>query len=170
MLAMLAKAKLTMDFNAHVIRDQEKALVFCQLPATTILIIAALRLIGVDDSTLGALMKPEEREAVITAFTEKDDGAMVLVVIYAVGTAGLNLQHECWRVHQLESAHISGIHEEHLLHTFLHMHSSEAQFSTHFLKCSYSTGNFFHIHYYIYTRACWYLQTNNQGPRILCVP
>ena len=69
MLAMLAKAKLTMGFNAHVIRDREKALVFCQLPATTIITIAALRLIGVGVVILGALMKPEERKAVITAFT-----------------------------------------------------------------------------------------------------
>ena len=73
----------------QVIRDQEKTLVFCQLPATT---IAALRLVGVDVVTLGAFMTPEEREAVVTAFTEKDNEAMVLVVTYAVGAVRLNLR------------------------------------------------------------------------------
>ena len=53
-------------------------------------------------------MRQDEREAVITAFTEKDDCAAVLVVTYAVAAVGLNLQHKCWRVHLIESAHNMG--------------------------------------------------------------
>ncbi len=50
----------------------------------------------------------EEREAVITAFTEYDDRAQVLIKTYAVGSTGLNLQQKCWRVHMIESAHNLG--------------------------------------------------------------
>lgn len=89
-------------------RDQEKVLIFCQLPATTVLILAVLRLLHIDVVTLGAFQKPEEREAVIAAFTERDDCAHVLVSTYAVAAVGLNLQPKCWRVHLIESAHNLG--------------------------------------------------------------
>lgn len=90
-------------------RDQEKVLIFCQLPAVTVFLFAVLQLLGIDCVTLGAYQAQEERDAVITAFTEHDDRAQVLITTYAVGSAGLNLQAKCWRVHMIESAHNLGV-------------------------------------------------------------
>ena len=52
-----------------------------------------------------AFQKAEERDAVISAFTERDDIAQVMITIYVIEFTSLNLQQKCWRVHMLESAH-----------------------------------------------------------------
>ena len=75
------------------------------MPATTILIAAIFQLLQIDCVMYGVFQKAEERDAVVSAFTERDDTAQVMITTYAVGSTGLNLQQKCWRVHMLESAH-----------------------------------------------------------------
>ena len=92
----------------QVIRDREKALIWCQLPAATVLLYAIFRMLRIDVVVITAHQKPEERDRIIDRFNGDDDSAMVLIMTYAVGSTGLNLQHRCWRVHVIESAHNLG--------------------------------------------------------------
>lgn len=100
---------LLRNVRSQVVRDQEKILIFCQLPAVTVLLVAIFRLLAIDCVTLGAYQQAEERDAVITAFTECTDRAQILITTYAVGSTGLNLQQMCWRVHMVECAHNLGV-------------------------------------------------------------
>lgn len=87
----------------QVVRDQEKAGVFCQLPGTSLYVYTMLRLAGIKAILLASYQTEAEREQVIQVFTENPTEAMVLVSVYSLSAIGLNLQPLCWWVHLLES-------------------------------------------------------------------
>ncbi len=93
----------------RVVRDREKVLIWCQLPAVTILLYAVFKLLKIEVVTITAFQKAEERERdrIIQSFNEDDTKAMVCIMTYAIGSTGLNMQKRCRRVHVIESAQAS---------------------------------------------------------------
>ena len=95
-----------------MVRDQEKCIIFCQLPATTILLIAIFRILHIPCVTLAAYQKDSERDSVQDAFNQDTESAMILITTYAVGATGLNLQERCRHIHIFECAHNLGIYRQ----------------------------------------------------------
>lgn len=92
-----------------MLRDQEKVIIWTQLPATTLLLLAILRLLNIDVVILVSSQSAEERDQIIESFNHATNKAMILLVTYALGSSGLNLQYGCWRVHCLEAPHNHGV-------------------------------------------------------------
>ena len=97
---------------SKVVRDREKAFVFCQTPASTLLIYTALKLKNIDVVLLATHQPDRERRRMIDEFNFNSERKMVLVTVYALASTGLNLQKDCWRVHCVESSHNLGIKEQ----------------------------------------------------------
>lgn len=74
----------------------------------TVLLYAVFKLLRINDVTFTAFQKPDERNRVIDQFNGDEEEAMVLIMTYAVGSIGLNLQYRCWNAHVVESAHNLG--------------------------------------------------------------
>lgn len=89
----------------QTIRDQDKAMIFVQIPATGVLVYVVLKLIGLEVGHISAYMTSTERQATVDRFNKKGSGLMALVMPYAIAAVGLNLQNDCWRVHCFEQPH-----------------------------------------------------------------
>ena len=86
-------------------RDQEKAIIWCQLTAVLVYLYAVFKLLNVITVIITAHQSPEQRDRYKDLFNISETEAMVLIIPFAVGAIGLNLQQRCRRVHIVESAH-----------------------------------------------------------------
>ena len=89
---------------SQTIRDKEKCLIFCQVPAALIFLYFIFHLLGIRVETINATQTAEERQQIIDEFNRKDSELMILIMVYAVASVGLDLQHDCWRIHAFEIA------------------------------------------------------------------
>ena len=64
-----------------------------------------MKLIGIKAVVMAAHQSAEERDRYKDLFNHSEDEAMVLIIPFAVGATGLNLQERCHHVHIIESAH-----------------------------------------------------------------
>lgn len=83
--------------------------IFCQLPAVVTFIITTARLLEIEVITLASFQIMEQRDTIIDTFNESLNRPMILIMTYAVGSTGLNLQKDCKRVHCLKGANNLGI-------------------------------------------------------------
>lgn len=79
------------------------ALIFCQLPAVTIFVFAIFRSLQLEVVVLHSYHSDQERQKIIDIFNQKKASTQKLILTFAVGGTGLNLQEMCWRVSIFES-------------------------------------------------------------------
>ncbi|KAL8651507.1 MAG: hypothetical protein Q9210_003210 [Variospora velana] len=87
-----------------VIRDMEKALIVCQLPAVSVYLLEVLKILGIKAEAYAAFQSMEEKQSIIDRFNTPGSGLRVLIIPYALAGFGLNLQKDCWRIHAIECA------------------------------------------------------------------
>ena len=93
----------------QVIRDQEKAIVWTSNPAVQRLVFEVCKFLHMKPVLLAAALTTEERRTSLRLFNESNNEGMVLIANYNCGSAGLNLQHKCFRVHVFEQPPNEGI-------------------------------------------------------------
>ena len=84
-------------------------MIFCQLPAVATFLFAVLRLLQLEVVVLHSFHTDQERQNIISTFNDRADRAQILIMTFAVGGTGLNLQERCFRVHIFESTTNLGI-------------------------------------------------------------
>ncbi|WEW56227.1 hypothetical protein PRK78_001666 [Emydomyces testavorans] len=78
-----------------VLRQKDKITIFVLFPAQAVYVAAALNLAGIDARILHSGLNQNEREELVHSFTKDQDHVMVLILTYALGSTGLNLQTLC---------------------------------------------------------------------------
>ncbi|KAI4124020.1 MAG: hypothetical protein LQ341_007121 [Variospora aurantia] len=95
---------LLKNLRDQVIRDKEKALIVCQLPAVSVYLLEVLKILDIKAEAYAAFQSMEEKQSIIDRFNTPGSVLRVLIIPYALAGFGLNLQKDCWRIHAIECA------------------------------------------------------------------
>ena len=79
-------------------------MIFCSLPAATVLLFAVFHLLDLKVRVMTAFQTPNDRDSMIEEFNNPTSGPIILIMTYVLGSTGLNLQKDCRRIHLIEIA------------------------------------------------------------------
>lgn len=90
----------------QVIRDQHKAIIFCQTPgAVTYLFVILSCILRISILQLGPGQTSEQKALVQRTFQKEPKKGMILVTTFGAGCTGWNFQERCHHVHFFEAAY-----------------------------------------------------------------
>ena len=73
------------------------------------LLYAVFKLLQIDVVILASSQTADEKIHIIDQFNHAPKKAMVLIVIYVLGSVGIKLYYTCWRVHCIECPNYVGV-------------------------------------------------------------
>lgn len=76
----------------QVLLFNEKCTIWAMYPTKQVYIAAALHLIGIEFAIMHGKVEPSKRAKIVWDFTKNVKKCMVLICLYSVNSAGLNLQ------------------------------------------------------------------------------